>query len=165
MNISRDILYPDSKVHVADMGPTWVLPAPDGPHIGPMSLAIRGSLCTSCQLGLPGCVLVLSPVNTSRIPFWCSISIAICSPMPFISFLPCADVMNICISRKLLNSSSRLPSSSNWASRLTNHSKWVWSRLIQIKSTYITKKHLLQLILSHETPRHHVGRNLHSFVL
>ena len=23
------------------MGPTWVLPAPDGPHVGPMSLAIR----------------------------------------------------------------------------------------------------------------------------
>ena len=23
------------------MGPTWVLPAPDGPHVGPMNLAIR----------------------------------------------------------------------------------------------------------------------------
>ena len=32
---------PDSKVHGANMGPTWVLSAPDGPHIGPMSLAIR----------------------------------------------------------------------------------------------------------------------------
>ena len=33
--------FPDSKVHGANMGPTWVLSAPDGPHIGPMNLAIR----------------------------------------------------------------------------------------------------------------------------
>ena len=33
---------PDSKVHGANMGPTWVLSAPDGPHVGPMNLAIRG---------------------------------------------------------------------------------------------------------------------------
>ena len=32
---------PDSKVHGANMGPTWVLLAPDGPHDGPMNLAIR----------------------------------------------------------------------------------------------------------------------------
>ena len=32
---------PDSKVHVAHIGPTWVLSAPGGPHIGPMNLAIR----------------------------------------------------------------------------------------------------------------------------
>ena len=31
---------PDSKVHGANMGPTWVLLAPDGPHVGPMNLAI-----------------------------------------------------------------------------------------------------------------------------
>ena len=29
-----------SKVHVANMGPTWVLLAPGGPHVGPMNLAI-----------------------------------------------------------------------------------------------------------------------------
>ena len=33
--------YPDSKVHGANMGPTWVLSSPDGPHVGPMNLAIR----------------------------------------------------------------------------------------------------------------------------
>ena len=33
--------YPDSKVHGANMGPTWVLSAPDGPHIGPMNLVVR----------------------------------------------------------------------------------------------------------------------------
>ena len=32
---------PDSKVHGANMGPTWVLSAPDGPHVGPLDLAIR----------------------------------------------------------------------------------------------------------------------------
>ena len=33
--------YPDSKVHWANMGPTWVLSAPDGPHVGPMNLTNR----------------------------------------------------------------------------------------------------------------------------
>ena len=33
--------FPDSKVHWTNMGPTGVLSAPDGPHVGPMSLAIR----------------------------------------------------------------------------------------------------------------------------
>ena len=32
---------PDCKVHGANMGPTWVLSAPDGPHVGPMDLTIR----------------------------------------------------------------------------------------------------------------------------
>ena len=34
-------ITPDSKVHGANMGPTWVLSGPDGPHVGPMNLAIR----------------------------------------------------------------------------------------------------------------------------
>ena len=29
----------DSKVHGANMGPTWVLLAQDGPHVGPINLA------------------------------------------------------------------------------------------------------------------------------
>ena len=33
--------FPDSKVHGANMGLTWVLSAPDGPHVGPMNLVIR----------------------------------------------------------------------------------------------------------------------------
>ena len=37
---------PDSKVHGANMGPTWVLSAPDGPHVGPMNLAIREYIAT-----------------------------------------------------------------------------------------------------------------------
>ena len=34
-------IQPDSKVHGANMGPTWVLSASDGPNVGPMKLAIR----------------------------------------------------------------------------------------------------------------------------
>ena len=30
----------DITVHVPNMGPTWVLLAPGGPHVGPMKLAI-----------------------------------------------------------------------------------------------------------------------------
>ena len=37
-------MIPDSKVHGANIGPTWVLSAPDGPHVGPMNLAIRDAL-------------------------------------------------------------------------------------------------------------------------
>ena len=37
-------IHPDSKVHGANMGPTWVLSAPDGPHVGPMNLAIGAIL-------------------------------------------------------------------------------------------------------------------------
>ena len=33
-------VIPDSKVHGANMGPTWVLSSPGGPHGGPMNLAI-----------------------------------------------------------------------------------------------------------------------------
>ena len=32
---------PDSKVHRDNMGPSWVLSDPDGPHVGTMNLAIR----------------------------------------------------------------------------------------------------------------------------
>ena len=39
--------YPDSKVHGANMGPTWVLSAPRGPNVGPMNLAIR--VCILCM--------------------------------------------------------------------------------------------------------------------
>ena len=33
-------VYPDSKVHGANMGPTWDRQDPGGPHVGPMNLAI-----------------------------------------------------------------------------------------------------------------------------
>ena len=37
-------IFPDSKVPGANMGPTWVLSAPDVPHVSPMNLAIRVSM-------------------------------------------------------------------------------------------------------------------------
>ena len=51
---------PDSKVHGASMRPTWVLSAPDGPHVSPMILAIRkllamvlhGVSCTNADICL-----------------------------------------------------------------------------------------------------------------
>ena len=33
--------YPVSKVHGANIGPTWVPSAPDGAHVGPRNIAIR----------------------------------------------------------------------------------------------------------------------------
>ena len=34
------IIYPDNKIPGANMGHTWVLLAPGGPHVGPMNLVI-----------------------------------------------------------------------------------------------------------------------------
>ena len=34
----------DNKVHVANIGPTWVLLVPGGPNVGPMNFAIRDVL-------------------------------------------------------------------------------------------------------------------------
>ena len=44
-------VFPDSKVHGANMGPIWVLSAPDGPHVGPMNLAIRVGATVSYDNG------------------------------------------------------------------------------------------------------------------
>ena len=40
--MSLALTVPDSKVNGAKVLPTWVLSAPDGPHVGPMNLATRG---------------------------------------------------------------------------------------------------------------------------
>ena len=37
---------PDSKVHVANMGPIWGRQGPGGPHVGPMNFAIWACLLT-----------------------------------------------------------------------------------------------------------------------
>ena len=59
--------FPDSNVHGANVGPTWVLSAPDGSHVGPMNLAIRVDLATavtqwgmSCYELLMGLKIVFS---------------------------------------------------------------------------------------------------------
>ena len=49
-----DVSNPDSKVHGANMGLTWVLLAPDGPHVGPMNQGMldnggaKGKLAAVC---------------------------------------------------------------------------------------------------------------------
>ena len=49
--------YPDSNVHGANMGPTWVLSAADGPHVGPMNLAIRVHAVVCCRTFIgPNCI-------------------------------------------------------------------------------------------------------------
>ena len=55
---------PDSKVHGANMGPAWVLSAPDGPHVGPMNLAIRASAVKAAT----GVWKIIPPAN--RHFFW-----------------------------------------------------------------------------------------------
>ena len=40
-SVILDHAIPDSKVHGTNMGHTWVLSSPGGPHVGPMNLAIR----------------------------------------------------------------------------------------------------------------------------
>ena len=41
---------PDSKVHVAYMGPTWGQQNPGGPYVGPMNLAIREVNCIGLHI-------------------------------------------------------------------------------------------------------------------
>ena len=40
--------HPDSKVHGANMEPTWGRQDPGGPHVGPMNLAIWAHDCCAC---------------------------------------------------------------------------------------------------------------------
>ena len=44
---------PNNKDHGANMGPTWVLLAPGGPHVGPMNLAIKSIVKRARDLSWP----------------------------------------------------------------------------------------------------------------
>ena len=46
-----EIHIPDSKVHGANMGPTWGRQDPGGPQIGPMNFGIWDIICGSPHLG------------------------------------------------------------------------------------------------------------------
>ena len=52
---------PDSKIHVANTGPTWVLSAPDGPMLAP------GTLLSECLWDLISCKIGF-PSSRFRIP-------------------------------------------------------------------------------------------------
>ena len=56
--------FPDDKVHGANMGPTWVLSAPDGPHVGPMNHTNRVLLSYGDTLNVSSCTIVTHPVST-----------------------------------------------------------------------------------------------------
>ena len=60
-------IHPDSKVHGANMGPIWVLLDPDGPHIGPLNLAIRADIrvLVICWAADPGTWLRIFIASTS----------------------------------------------------------------------------------------------------
>ena len=45
--------HPDSKVHGTNMGPTWILSAPVGPHVGPMNLAIKADMLIVLIISAP----------------------------------------------------------------------------------------------------------------
>ena len=93
---NRDsVAIPDSKVHGANIGPTWDLLAPDGPHVGPMNPAIRDAMKSSSYLHI-------SPIyiETLKVPsYWPFGSRIHRSPVdsphkgPVIrTVLPCPDV-------------------------------------------------------------------------
>ena len=42
VNLSNN--FPDSKAHGTNLGPTWVLSASDGPHVGPMNFPMLGPM-------------------------------------------------------------------------------------------------------------------------
>ena len=56
---------PDYKVLGANMGPTRVLSAPGGPHVGPMNLAIWDTISASTinAVPVPGIVISLNQTN------------------------------------------------------------------------------------------------------
>ena len=43
---------PDSKIHETNMGPTWILLAPGGPHVGPMNLSIWDCVALGTSVAL-----------------------------------------------------------------------------------------------------------------
>ena len=60
--------FPESKVHGANMGPTWVLSAPDGPHVGPMNLAIRVVAFMKGVITCSNWLLDILQLNKAHIP-------------------------------------------------------------------------------------------------
>ena len=74
---------PDSKVHGANMGPTWVLSAPDGPHVSPHEPCYQG--CLVPQL------LATDQRTMSRYPM-ASITWSILLDNPYVAMILLRDV-------------------------------------------------------------------------
>ena len=67
-NIKAPRHCPDSKVHGANLGPTWVLWVPDGPHVGPMDFVIRVAFVRGIHLR-PANSRHKGPVKRKMFPF------------------------------------------------------------------------------------------------
>ena len=74
--------------------------------------------------------------DSYKFTFLCNKSSANCNPTAFMSVFCKADVIYMCMSKKRsIAPPCSACSISNCESKLTNHSKDLWSRLIQKKST------------------------------
>ena len=61
--------FPESKVHGANVELTWVLSVPDGPHVGPMNLAISVHTKEVVKLFLSVCRISVN-YKLSRVFIW-----------------------------------------------------------------------------------------------
>ena len=79
----------DSKAHGVNMGPTWVLSAPDGPHVGPMNLAIRAYLAVHAIQASNSAIHTAWPHQRSPHAFCCYASHCITPYQLACNGLPC----------------------------------------------------------------------------
>ena len=68
-------MYPDSKVHGANMGPTWVLSAPYWPHVGPVNLATCEVSLAQLMVGVTSIFIMRRPIcvtctSKERLPWF-----------------------------------------------------------------------------------------------
>ena len=133
---------PDNKVHRANMRPTWVLSAPDGPHVGPMDLAKSLSRMSR----------VASQSTSGGRSHWSSTAITLCSKtlMESESLLP-----NICLCRQILHDGKHV-----WSTIMkcpvTHFAKDLWAnfpKIIKITccSTWDIIKRSVHNLFSHAT--------------
>ena len=76
INFTRGkICFPDSNIHGANMGPTWVLSAPSGPHVSPINLVIRVDMAL-WQAAMPSSAIWRWPVP-HKIDIVCSLLVCL----------------------------------------------------------------------------------------
>ena len=57
-------------MHGANMGSTWVLSAPDGPHVDPMNLALKDTVQSRNTTCLSGHFILDRDINLDWIVLW-----------------------------------------------------------------------------------------------
>ena len=140
-SIKPEDISPDNKVHWANMGPIWVLSAPDGSHVGPMNLSIRVSLMV---MGMP-----------HGISTWCSFGHAVGKCRHILR-----DINNYCVDLTCLKCKGHSFVLDNTFDRYHNMSFGVNCRPVFQDPTVIIK------LIDHIAPMGFVkGVKFHSFVL